>query len=310
MTVRGPIAAATAGMTLVHEHILANFQPYDEWERAPRTYDRDVVVALVLPHLKRIRDLGCRTFVDATAVGLGRDAVLLRRLSEESGLNVLCTTGNYAAVNYQFLPRYVFDSSDEQLAQRWISEWLNGIDGTGVRPGFIKLSVNGGRLSDVERKLIRAGCLAHRATGMVIGVHTGPAEAAFDELDVLREMGVSPSSWMWIHAQVEKDWSRHVAAARQGAWISLDGVNAERIDEFVRMVANLRDAGFLRRTLVSQDAGWYSVGQPQGGKFRPYDVLLTQFLTALRAHGFSADEVDTVMVRNPAAAFRIRTVRA
>src|SRR5688572_18293084 len=165
MTVRGRINARDMGMTLAHEHMLANFQTYEEWKRQPRAYDRDEVVALVLPHLARIRELGCRTFVDATAVGLGRDAALLRRLSERSGLHVLTVTGNYAAMQYQQLPPHVHADSPEALAGRWIREWDHGIDGTGVRPGFIKLAFNGGPLSAVEQKLIRAGAIAHRETG-------------------------------------------------------------------------------------------------------------------------------------------------
>ena len=51
MTVRGRIRAAQMGITLTHEHLLANFQPYEEWEKQPRTYDRDEVVKIALPHL-------------------------------------------------------------------------------------------------------------------------------------------------------------------------------------------------------------------------------------------------------------------
>ena len=50
--------ARELGLTLTHEHALANFQPYEEWVRAPRTYDRDEVTRSVLPHLQRIAALG------------------------------------------------------------------------------------------------------------------------------------------------------------------------------------------------------------------------------------------------------------
>ena len=41
MTVLGPIRASEMGVTLTHEHVLANFQPYEEWVRNPLTYDVD-----------------------------------------------------------------------------------------------------------------------------------------------------------------------------------------------------------------------------------------------------------------------------
>src|SRR3569832_2046473 len=89
ITVRGAIDSSEMGMTLSHEHILANFQPLAERDNQPWTFDEDEVVKVVLPYLQQVKKLGCRTFVDCTAVGLGRDPVLLRRLSELAGLNIL-----------------------------------------------------------------------------------------------------------------------------------------------------------------------------------------------------------------------------
>lgn len=309
MTVRGPIDASQVGFTLTHEHILASFQSHEEWARAPLSYERREVELRMLPYLTRIASLGCKTFVDATAVGLGRDAALLKRMSELSGLNLLTVTGNYAAFDQKFLPPYVYSDSEQALAERWIGEWRNGIGDTGVKPGFIKLGFNGGPLSETERKLIRAGAIAHKATGLTIGAHTGPAIAAFEELAELESLGVHPSAWIWIHAQNEKDPTKHAAAARRGAWISLDGVSPKTLDEHVAAVGYLREQGLLNRVLVSQDAGWYTVGQPNGGEPRAYDTVFVELIPALRKRGFSQAEVDAIFIENPAEAFAIR-VRA
>ncbi len=309
MTVRGRVAANEMGVTLTHEHAMASFQPYAEWLKTPHSYDRKVVIDRVLPHLQRIRALGCRTFVDATAVGLGRDAALLRELSERSGLHVITATGNYAAFDYKFLPDYVRTDPVEALADRWIREWHDGIEGTGVRPGFIKLGFNGGSLSEVEKKLIRAGAIAHRATGLTVGAHTGPAVAAYEQLEILAAAKVDPAAWIWIHSQNEQDQARYLDAARRGAWISLDGVSPDSLDAHVDRITLLSEKGFLRRLLVSHDAGWYWVGEPDGGEFRPYDTVFTSLIPALRKRGFTAEDIDTLFVRNPADAFAVR-VRA
>jgi len=305
MTARGWISARDMGVTLAHEHALANFQPYQEWASRPLAYDRDEVVKVVLPHLLRVHALGCRTFVDATAAYLGRDPVLLRRLSEKSGLHVLTVTGNYAADDYKHLPPWVYTLSAEALAQRWIDEWTGGIDGTGIRPGFIKLGFNGGSLSEVEQKLIHAGAIAHLKTGLTIGAHTGPAVSAFEQLTVLEKEGVHPSAWIWIHAQNEKDPARHIEAARRGAWVEFDGIGPETLTLHVTLVTRMRDEGLLDHVLISQDAGWYRVGRPGGGTFRSYETVFTEFVPALRAKGFSASEIETLLVRNPAKAFAI-----
>ncbi len=305
MTVRGWVEASRLGVTLAHEHALASFQPDAERRRAPIPYDRDEVVAVVLPRLQRLKALGCRTFIDATAVGLGRDPVLLRRLSEASGLHILTTTGAYAAMGGQFLPPDIETVSVEALAQRWIDEWRKGIEGSGVRPGFIKLGFNGGPLSSVEDKLIRAGVIAHRATGLTIGAHTGPAVSAFAQLAILHAEGIDPSAWIWIHAQQEPDSARHVEAARLGAWVEFDGIDPQTLERHADFVTAMKAAGVLGRTLISQDAGWYEVGKPLGGSARSYEVLFTAFVPALKARGFTAADIDQLLIANPARAFAV-----
>ena len=120
-----------------------------------------------------------------------------------------------------------------------------------------------------------------------------------------------PSAWIWIHAHGEPDSAQHIAAARRGAWVELDGIDRRSLERHVGFVTRLRDAGLLERVLISQDAGWYSVGQASGHMGRSYEVMFTDFLPALRERGFSAAEIDTLLVRNPARAFAVsvRTTR-
>jgi phosphotriesterase-related protein len=67
----------------------------------------------------------------------------------------------------------------------------------------------------------------------------------------------------------------------------------------------MRDAGLLDHVLISQDAGWYTIGQPGGGTPRSYELLFTHFVPALRARGFMDADLDTLLVRNPAKAFAV-----
>jgi phosphotriesterase-related protein len=73
----------------------------------------------------------------------------------------------------------------------------------------------------------------------------------------------------------------------------------------VDLVMHLRAAGVLHRVLVSQDAGWYRVGEPGGGEFRGYDAVFTEFIPQLRARGVSEEEITQIFVRNPAHVFAI-----
>ena len=65
--------------------------------------------------------------------------------------------------------------------------------------------------------------------------------------------------------------------------------------ECVRFLAAKR---LLQRTLVSQDSGWYHVGEPGGGEFRGYTYLYSDFLPRLKPA-----EVLLLMWENPRAAF-------
>ena len=57
--------------------------------------------------------------------------------------------------------------------------------------------------------------------------------------------------------------------------------------------------GLLERVLVSHDAGWYHVGEPGGGQFRPYTTLFTDFVPGMKSAGFSDAEVRQLLVENP-----------
>jgi phosphotriesterase-related protein len=53
--------------------------------------------------------------------------------------------------------------------------------------------------------------------------------------------------------------------------------------------------------LVAHDAGWYHVGEPNGGTFRPFTTMFERFLPRLRRAGVSAAEEQQLIVDNPRA---------
>ncbi|RMH60996.1 MAG: phosphotriesterase [Bacteroidetes bacterium] len=308
MTVAGPITPDALGPMLTHEHVLVDFAPLAERTAEPTTarYDPDEVFDVVLPHLQALRPHGCRAMAEFTPAYLGRDPALLRRLSAASGLHLLTNTGFYGARNDQHLPPFVFTETADALAARWVREWTDGIDGTGIRPGFIKIGVDGGPLSDVDRKLVRAAARTHRRTGLTIAAHTGPAVPAFEQLEILAEEGVSAEAWIWTHAQNEHDPAHHVAAARRGAWVAFDGVAPASLERHVALVRTMKYHDLLERVLLSQDAGWYHVGEPGGGDIRPFTFFFTDFLPALRAAGLTEADLTQLTVTNPARAFTVQ----
>ena len=303
MTVNGPVSSKEMSISLIHQHILVDFIGADSVTFM--RWDKSKVADRSLPFLKQIKDLGCQTFIECTPAYLGMDPLLLKSLSDSSGLNILTNTGYYGAVNNKYIPQHAFYETADQLAARWILECENGIDGTGVKPGFIKIGVDNGNLTYLHKKLVVAAARTHLKTGLTIASHTGPAIPAFEQLDILKIEGVAPEAFIWVHAQSEKDLSNHVKASKMGAWIGLDGLNENNLTDYIRMIKNLRENNLLNKILLSHDAGWYHPGEENGGEYRGYTTLFKKLIPLLRKENFSEKEINQLLVFNPSEAFKI-----
>lgn len=296
-TVTGSVAAEKLGVVLPHEHVLVDFIGADRV--SPDRYDRTAAFEKALPHLRRLVSLGCRTLVECTPAFIGRDPVLLRDLARATGLHILTNTGYYGAADDKFLPPHAFTESAAALAARWIREAREGIEGTGIRPAFMKIGVDAGPLSEVDGKLVDAAAQTTRETGLPIWSHTGDGVAAMAQIERLARERVPLSRFVWVHAQNEKDPAVHAGAASRGAWVSFDGLSESSFDRHVELILGMRRRGLLGRVLVSHDAGWYHVGEPDGGTYRPHDLLFTDGLPALRKHGLSDAEIRQLIEENP-----------
>lgn len=304
VTVTGKIPASTAGITLAHEHILVDFIGADSIR--PGRYNADTVFHHVLPYLLELKPLGVQTFIEFTPNYLGRDVMLLKRLAEASGLNIITNTGYYGAVDEKYLPSHAHTETAEQLAQRWVEEFNNGIDDTGIRPGFIKLSADQAPLTEAQKKIMKAGAITHLNTGLTIAVHSGDGNAAKEELAIFMANGVAPDAFIWVHAQNEKNFEVFKEMASQGVWVEFDYVHPETIEQYVSFLKFMKANNLLHRTLLSHDAGWYDVVDPQSITFRGYTAISTLLIPRLKEEGFTENEIDLLIRKNPAKAFSVQ----
>ena len=305
MSVRGEIPIDNMGLTLTHEHLFSIFglEPEEKSD-----YNVDDLLSTVLPFLEKAKAAGCKTIVECTAAYFGRNAEILKIISEKSGFNILTNTGIYGAANGRYIPPYAHTETAEQIASRWIAEWNNGIGRTGIRPGFMKLGFNNGPLTAVDKKLLRAAAITHLASGLTIAAHTSNnPDGAFEQLDILRINKLSPSAWIWTHAHDVPSDEPLLKAAGMGAWISFDGYRDEKHERFLQGLQAMKKAGYLDHVLLSHDGNGY----PQRGKMpsRLTIDLLTNFLPALISSKFSESEIHQLTVVNPARAFAISVRR-
>jgi len=306
ITVTGEIPVSKMGITLTHEHVLVDFAMIDSI--TPNRYTKDSVIIKVLPYFSELKSHNVNTFVDCTPEFLGRDPQLLAELSRKTGINILTNTGWYAADNRRHIPKEINDMNPEEIAQIWIEEAKNGIGNTGIKPGFIKIGINDSDFSETDKKLVAAACLTHLETGLTIMSHTGRASAALAQLQILKQYGVDPSAFIWTHAMVESSKDNILAISQMGCWVAFDGIREEMVTiiRFNDLLHYMKSTRQLNRVLLSHDAGWYQPGKPNGGEIRPYTALFNSLIPYVMSQGITQQEIDQVIIKNPAEAFAVR----
>lgn len=287
---------------LSHEHILVDFiganriQQYD--------WNHDTVINKIIPYLTELKEFNVHYIVDATPNYLGRDVLLLEKISEKTGIRIITNTGLYGARNNKYIPEYAKESTAENLAEMWINEYQHGIDGTSIKPGFIKIGIDGSAgLSVMHQKLVAAAALTHLETGLSIASHTGKASGLWPQLEILKDMGVSPQAFIWVHAQAESSNESYLKAAKMGCWISLDGLGWE-LEKHIEKILFAKTNGFLDRILISHDAGWYDP-QKEIQSITPYTAIFKKLYPELKSCGITDDEFNLLISVNPSKAFSI-----
>lgn len=297
-SVHGKVGIENLGVSLSHEHIMSRFglEPAYIGE-----YDKDSLLMQVVPYLKEINALGVKTIFDCTTAYFCRNVSLLRKISDASGVEIITNTGYYAAANDRYVPESAYESSIEEIAQIWIDEFENGIDDTGIKPGFIKLAFDKG-VSEIDSKLFAAGLLTHLSTGLALAVHTeNNRQAVEKQLQLMDQYGVSPSAWVWVHASKMEDVDLLVETAKKGGWISLDKFKAAETEDFVSRIALFREKELLHKVLVSHDGNSYN----RDHALKEYHAILTHLIPALKDNGFSDEDINQILVVNPQNAFKI-----
>lgn len=312
MSVRGKVRQKDIGVMLPHEHIITDFSGAEKIDRPQ--YAQAEAVKKMLPYLLKLKQNGVSTIAECTPAYIGRNVKLLQQLSKASGLNILTNTGYYAAADEKYLPAHAYTETAEQLAARWIEEWEHGIDGTDIKPGFIKLGVDDAPLKPVAQKLVHAAVITHLKTGLKIAIHTGTAAAAIAYVNIISAK-VKPEAVIWVHAQNDNTGKHHIELAKKGCYISLDGVNLNAADQYCHFVKNLKEASLLHKILLSHDDGFAVNKQADkiifdaysNGNIHSYQSVFNVLKPALIRQGITSAEFSKITTINTGQAFKIET---
>ncbi|MFJ9852555.1 phosphotriesterase [Streptomyces sp. NPDC101150] len=292
-TVLGDIAPADLGVCDAHDHLFL---------RSPQLAGQELAdAAAAAAELAAFRAAGGASVIQWTPYGMGRCAAELPRLARDSGVRIVAATGLHQAVHYA--PE-VLERVRADLAGVFVAELTEGIGGTGVRAGMIKVAGGFHGLDRHARYTMAAAAEAQHATGAAIGVHLELGTGAPDVLDLLcGELGVAPDRVILGHLNRAPDLVAHRTAAEAGAYLAFDGPSRAHHATDWRLpeaLAALADAGFGDRILLGGDTTTAGARSVNGGPGMPY--LLRRHRARLEL-ALGKDLVTRFLTQNPARAF-------
>jgi phosphotriesterase-related protein len=229
MTVIGPLPAADAGATLLHEHVICDMRTlmrsgqgsagsavtigsaaevrWDPYSSADNYLLDDIELAV--EELDFFARAGGLTVVDCTPSRY-RDPLALREVAQRSGVNIVMGGGHYLAKSH---PSGLGDQPLEGLAAEIIDEARDGVGDTGIRPGIIGEIGTGAPMTDAEERVLRAMAWAQSETGLTLTVHVHPwGRGGHRVMDVLEAEGGSAERLILNHCFVDLDQPDYIDA--------------------------------------------------------------------------------------------------
>jgi phosphotriesterase-related protein len=285
ITVLGPIDPACLGVTQTHEHLVID--------------DEELVVEELGAFTRR----GGRAICDPTVDEIGRNPPALARISRAAGIHVVMGAGWYREFGY---PREVEERPSRELAEILIREIEVGVRDSGIRAGFIgELGTGRHFVKPAEERVFRAAALAQQRTGVAISTHTTRwGTLAMEQIDLLAEFGADLTRVIIGHLGDRRGVGHLLPIAARGVYLEVDNIGyLDYQPEEVRadnVVALVRE-GFGRRVLLSEDICTLEQLGYRGGK--GYGYVLERFVPLLRQRGLRDEEIDDLLVGNPARAF-------
>ena len=306
-TVRGPVEAASLGRTLMHEHVfilepeaLQNFGHV--W--GPSYWDEDAQVGVAIEKLRAVKQAGFDTFVDPTAIGLGRNVERIARVNAEVDLNIVVATGVYAFLE---LPNFFRYRSPAEIAEFFVRELRDGIDGTGIRAGFIKCAIEEyGIVGDLPR-IVEATAIAAKETGAPVMVHTSAlAKTGLLAIEAFGEHGVDLTRLNVAHAGDSNDLDYLRELARSGAILGCDRFNIPHFnpdENRIETLLTLLEEGYASQIILSHDAASFLdffTGDAKFANEEPdYLWISRHILPRLLAEGVTQEQIDTMLIDVP-----------
>jgi phosphotriesterase-related protein len=307
--VLGDIEPAALGPTMVHEHVF--------WEFNPKCRERSI--AFSRRELEALRAAGARTIVDV-APHPYRLPEWYQALARQVGLHIILSTGFY--LEARTTPE-IRQLSEGEMAERFEGEITQGIGTSDLKAGVIKVACERADLTPWEQRVLRAAARVQRDLGVPICTHA--IQGAHAQFRTLLEAGADPARIYLSHTEQEIGWEGRgvkeqieylVEITRQGGSLFFSSFGWEFLAEEAnlrRLLLELCGRGFRDRLLVGSDANykvdeegnawWEEQKNHPDLPLKTFAYTYTFILPCLRRWGFSQEDLDVFVVRNPGRLF-------
>jgi phosphotriesterase-related protein len=306
-TVQGPVDAGELGTVLIHEHV--RFRDEAVAANWPGQYDGEAELAAALEAVNAARDRGVRTIVDPTAMFGGRDVHFMAQVAEQTGVQIVACTGIYT---YDYLPQFLANRDEDGIAAIFLHEFEHGMQGTGVKPAFLKCAADAPGVTPNIEKVHRAVARAAKQSGKPIMAHSHPASGTgLEQMRIFSEEGVDPATVQIAHTGDTDDLDYIERLLDTGCWIGMDRYGLDLYlptEQRNATVLALLERGYAERMFLSQDycssIDWFPREVQDYLKANEVPdwsmtFLFEQVIPTLKERGMSDDDVDQMMVENP-----------
>jgi phosphotriesterase-related protein len=306
-TTGGPVDVDELGLTLIHEH----FRATDEAGRFqfPHLYDEQAEWDAAIADANAVKGHGVRTVVEPSAIFLSRDAAFSKHVADESGLNVVLATGIYT---YDYLPQFLANRDEDGIAAIFLHELEHGIQGTGIKPAFVKCAADAQGVTPNVEKVHRAAARAAKQSGKPIMAHSHPASGTgLEQMRIFAEEGVDSTTVHIAHTGDTDDLDYIERLLETGCWIGMDRYGLDLFlptEQRNATVLALLEKGYAERMFISQDycssIDWFPLEVQEYLKANEVPdwsmtLLFETVIPELKQRGMSHDDLNQMMVENP-----------
>ncbi|MGG3561132.1 phosphotriesterase-related protein [Neobacillus rhizosphaerae] len=318
-TVTGPIPVEKLGKTLIHEHFIFGY-PGFQGDVTLGPFKEEEFLEAAIAVARQMQSFGVQTVVDPTPNECGRDPLFLKKVSEATGLQIICATGYYyegegAPPYFKF--RQALGTAEEEIYEMFIKEISEGIAGTGIKPGIIKLASSKDQITEYEKMFFRAAARVQKETGIVILTHTQEGTMGPDQARMLIELGADPSKIIIGHMCGNTNPEYHKEVMDQGVRIGFDRfgiqgmVGAPFDQERVATLMDLLDAGYEDQILLAHDSVNIWLGRSPIMNEQVMKIMenwhpghiFENILPTLRENGVTETQIDKMLGVNAEALF-------